>query len=243
MHTFYLFIIIILVATASGCSTILRADFESDAVGSSPNSDLQGLPSGDRLYLPFRSGSIFLVESTGSGTEAHHELRIENRADLSVPGWPTRIDDGMRATKFISRPVSFPERPIATTVRANIKTNSGRFDMYFGDDENCAAMRLRFENDMIYLLSADSEPVTTLGELLSGFDFSITVIVNREKNSSTLFTAGKAPNIREEFTLPACVAESLWTTNVFAVGFVSPAERGSIIRIDVVEMSENHRGE
>jgi len=243
MHMFRLYAII-MVTVLSGCATILRANFESNPIGSGPSTELPGFPPGDRLHVPaLRYGSVYVVEEIGTGDEAHNELRIDNRVDRSVPGWPTNVDNGPETLKFISRPIRFPDRPIATTMRAKIRSGSGRLDMYLGDDENCAAMRLRFDDDKLTLLPADGRFAIPLGELLRGFDFSITLIVNRGDNIGTVLTAGRTRNIRQEFILPTCVAESSWTTNVLAIGFVSPSVDDDSVRIDVVEMTENNRGE
>lgn len=243
MHMFRLFIII-MVTALSGCTTILRADFESNEVGSSLGADLPGFPIGDTVSVPApRFGTVFIVEEIGTGDNAHHELKILNNTDRSVPGWPTSVDGGPEAIRFISRPINFPDRALATTVRANIRADSGRLDMYLGNDENCAAMRLRFEDDKLTLLPEDGRFAIPLGEVLRGLNFSITLVIDRGNNRGIVLTAGRARNIRQEFTLPACASESLWTKNMLAIGFVSPAVRFSYVRIDVVEMSEDNRGE
>jgi hypothetical protein len=67
--------------------------------------------------------------------------------------------------------------------------------------------------------------------------------VDRSTDPGTLLTSGRALNLRETFALPPCAAASAWERNVLMLGFVSPAGRGSVIWLDVVEMSENTRGE
>jgi hypothetical protein len=245
MRRFWLLSVLLPLWLASGCTTILRADFESDPIGSGPSADLPGFPSGDRLSLPNVrfSGSVSVIEARAVGEEERRELRIESRVDLSEPGRPRRIDEDFVAARFVSIPVSFPDRPIGTTIRGRIGANSGRLDMYFGDDQNCGALRLRLEDDRIIRLSPSYEPTGVLGELLGGFDFSITVFVDRSTDTGTLLTSGRALNLRETFALPSCVAASTWERNVLMLGFVSPAGRGSVIWLDVVEMSENTRGE
>ena len=189
MHKLHIFVIIAITAL-SGCGTILRADFESNTAGSTPGADLPASPAGDRLNVPaLVYGTVFVIEETGSGEETHHERRVDNRADRSQPGWPTSVSNGIDTLKFISRPINFPDRPIATTLRAKIKSGSGRLEMYLGNDENCAAIRLRYDDDKLTLLSSDSGSAFPLGELLRVFDSSITLLVNRGENKATAITA------------------------------------------------------
>ena len=174
----HLLIALLIVALShSSCTTVLKANFESDTLGSNPLKTLPGDPSGDEMtYISEIENRLEIVNWEGSKS-----LEIGNITPLDDPTFATTY------TSFISRSSPFT-RPVTYSWNGQLDSNNGRrllinFSAGTGISGTMSAMKI--EPNGAFSYSTDFINYTFIGTI--ELDQPHTFIVSFDK-STKLFS-------------------------------------------------------
>jgi len=184
-NTAFIVLLFTFLLSASACTSLLKANFNDDTVGSLPDKSLPGNPSGDEIrYAAALEPRLEVVTHPDFSTHvlAHEFASI----GTGVPSRERWLSFRAKSTN-LTRPVTFTWSGMADFSYGNY------FTVYLEDGSGGLFAMIRIESDGDVLLADNFSSFSEVGTITSGqkHTFIVTVDVGNETYNFSVFQPGQ----------------------------------------------------
>ncbi|GEM_PF-1550769 len=158
----------------SNCTSILTAKFESDAIGSDPNKNLPGDPTGDELdYVNGITNQFEVVATPGTPSQKSLEMLNISPSGNNIPGTDLWFSYMGKSTNF-TNPMTFTWTGIN-----DFSSNTPFLLVSISDGQSVEAARIRFEGngDVILIDDLAGTDKTNIGSINDGERYTVLLTV------------------------------------------------------------------